>query len=364
MGRRISKEFLHPSILEGVNNKIGNLDSLETDAKGNMVQAINELVEKLDNNSAEIEAKEAEIAEGKELIANAVGEPLTADDTFSVMSDKIIMLINNFKNMLEDSNINVDSSDGLNDLLNKVSGMNEFLVTSSIPDVVYENTLIIIDENPSDNSNIYLYENTNCQEGDILIDCLSNGETGIKLSSGKLENILCVKSVKKKVGEEFIELQCYYYYKEAYRTLDYEDIVFDKDNQTVHAEWKLANSCAGGYSIISNNQIQVHGACERNGHAHDCTATFTSQKFYEYSKLRLKFSTSCSDNVITIQIKDAYTDANIISKTYGSGTFDVVYEANKPFYLYVYSPGAYNTSSPTRIYSTTINIDSISVMKN
>ena len=44
MGRRISKEFLHPSILEGVNNKIGNLDSLETDAKGNMVQAINELV--------------------------------------------------------------------------------------------------------------------------------------------------------------------------------------------------------------------------------------------------------------------------------------------------------------------------------
>jgi hypothetical protein len=38
MGRRISKEFLHPSILEGVNNKIGNLDSLETDAKGNMVQ--------------------------------------------------------------------------------------------------------------------------------------------------------------------------------------------------------------------------------------------------------------------------------------------------------------------------------------
>jgi hypothetical protein len=280
------------------------------------------------------------------------------------MGEKITNIINNFKNMLADSNINVDSSDTLNDLINKVSGISEFLVTSSIPDVVYENTLIIIDENPSDDSNIYLYENTNCQEGDIIINCLSNGETGIKLSSGKLENILCVKSVKKKVGEEFIELQCYYYYKEAYRPLDYEDIVFDKDNQTVHAEWKLANSCAGGYSRISNNQIQVHGACERNSHAHDCTATFTSQKFYEYSKLRLKFSTSCSDNVITIQIKDAYTGDNIISKTYGSGTFDEVYEANKPFYLYVYSPGSYKTGTPTRIYSTTININSISVMKN
>ena len=44
MGRRISKEFLHPSILEGVNEKIGNLSELETDNKADMVSAINELV--------------------------------------------------------------------------------------------------------------------------------------------------------------------------------------------------------------------------------------------------------------------------------------------------------------------------------
>ena len=103
MGRRISKEFLHPSILEGVNNKIGDLDSLETDAKGNMVQAINELVEKLDNS--------AEIENGKELIANAVGEPLTAEDSFDEMSNDINGLLSTFKTNMMNNGIVVESVD-------------------------------------------------------------------------------------------------------------------------------------------------------------------------------------------------------------------------------------------------------------
>ena len=120
MGRRISKEFLHPSILEGVNDKIGNLDSLETDAKGNMVQAINELVEKLDN-SAEIEAKEAEIAEGKELIANAVGEPLTVEESFDEMSNDINGLLSTFKTNMMNSGITVESSDRFKSLIDKIA---------------------------------------------------------------------------------------------------------------------------------------------------------------------------------------------------------------------------------------------------
>ena len=124
MGRRISKEFLHPSILEGVNNKIGNLDSLETDAKGNMVQAINELVEKLDN-SAEIEAKEAEIAEGKELIANAVGEPLTAEESFDEMSKDINGLLSTFKTNMMNNGITVESNDRFKSLIDKIATMVE-----------------------------------------------------------------------------------------------------------------------------------------------------------------------------------------------------------------------------------------------
>ena len=124
MGRRISKEFLHPSILEGVNNKIGNLDSLETDAKGNMVQAINELVEKLDN-SAELEVLEGEIAEGKELIANAVGEPLTAEESFDEMSNDINSLLSTFKTNMMNNGITVESGDKFKVLIDKIATMVE-----------------------------------------------------------------------------------------------------------------------------------------------------------------------------------------------------------------------------------------------
>ena len=117
MGRRISKEFLHPSILEGVNDKIGNLDSLETNAKGNMVQAINELVEKLDN-SAEIES-------GKELIANAVGEPLTAEESFDEMSNDINSLLSTFKTNMMNNGITVESNDRFKSLIDKIATMVE-----------------------------------------------------------------------------------------------------------------------------------------------------------------------------------------------------------------------------------------------
>ena len=117
MGRRISKEFLHPSILEGVNNKIGNLDSLETDAKGNMVQAINELVEKLDNS--------AEIENGKELIANAVGEPLTAEDSFDEMSNDINSLLSTFKTNMMNNGVTVESGDKFKQLIDKIATMVE-----------------------------------------------------------------------------------------------------------------------------------------------------------------------------------------------------------------------------------------------
>ena len=117
MGRRISKEFLHPSILEGVNDKIGNLDSLETDAKGNMVQAINELVEKLDNS--------AEIENGKELIANAIGEPLTAEESFEEMSNDINSLLSTFKTNMMNNGVTVESGDKFKQLIDKIATMVE-----------------------------------------------------------------------------------------------------------------------------------------------------------------------------------------------------------------------------------------------
>ena len=111
MGRRISKEFLHPSILEGVNNKIGNIDSLETDAKGNIVQAVNELVEKIDT----------EIVEGKELIASAIGNPLkTENSTFSAMSEAILGYENNLRLILTEKGVELSGGENLEELIIKV----------------------------------------------------------------------------------------------------------------------------------------------------------------------------------------------------------------------------------------------------
>ena len=44
MGIRISKDHLHPSVIESITSLIGDLSQLETTAKGNAVEAINELL--------------------------------------------------------------------------------------------------------------------------------------------------------------------------------------------------------------------------------------------------------------------------------------------------------------------------------
>ena len=50
MGIRISKDHLHPSVIESITSLIGDLSQLETTAKGNAVEAINELCINLINN--------------------------------------------------------------------------------------------------------------------------------------------------------------------------------------------------------------------------------------------------------------------------------------------------------------------------
>ena len=173
MGRRISKEFLHPSILEGVNNKIGNLDSLETDAKGNMVQAINELVEKLDNS--------AEIENGKELIANAVGEPLTAEKSFDEMSNDINSLLSTFKTNMMNNGVTVNSSDRFKQLIDKIATMVEEGSGKGIQFV--EGKITNIDELLTKTCTAVMFSgNTYAQGGDYKYKCFSLENLGFKPS--------------------------------------------------------------------------------------------------------------------------------------------------------------------------------------
>lgn len=87
----IRKDNLHESLIEEL-NEIGN--------------ANNEL-----------------LAEAKELIANAVGEPLTAQDSFSKMSNDINNLTSDFKIGLMNGGMAVESTDRFQDLILKMKEM-------------------------------------------------------------------------------------------------------------------------------------------------------------------------------------------------------------------------------------------------
>ena len=116
--------------------KIGDISQLSTQEKGSLVGAINELFQSANN--------------GKELIANAIGDSsITADDTFSAMSEAIIEIRDKNENtrttlanlMVEggykitgDEDINVllelltVSGISISDIKNIVSGYNHMFV--------------------------------------------------------------------------------------------------------------------------------------------------------------------------------------------------------------------------------------------
>ena len=82
------------------------IDSLKTNSKS-IVGAINELFQSANN--------------GKELIANAIGEPLNAEDTFSAMSGSINGLLSTFKTNMMNNGVTVESGDKFKALIDKIA---------------------------------------------------------------------------------------------------------------------------------------------------------------------------------------------------------------------------------------------------
>ena len=83
----------------------GNITELQTDSK-TIVGAINELFQNANN--------------GKELIADAIGEPLDSSDTFSAMSNDINGLLSTFKTNMMDKGVSVESGDKFKQLIEKI----------------------------------------------------------------------------------------------------------------------------------------------------------------------------------------------------------------------------------------------------
>ena len=85
-------------------------NNLQTSSK-DVIGAINELFQSANN--------------GKELIANAIGEPLNAEDTFSAMSNDINGLLSTFKTNMMNNGILVESGDKFKQLIDKIATMVE-----------------------------------------------------------------------------------------------------------------------------------------------------------------------------------------------------------------------------------------------
>lgn len=93
-------------VMEIVNNVSGNLEELQTKNKTSIVGAINELFQNANN--------------GKQVIADAIGEPVSADDTFNAMSNDIELLLGTFKANMLNKGISVENSDKFKNLIDKI----------------------------------------------------------------------------------------------------------------------------------------------------------------------------------------------------------------------------------------------------
>ena len=105
------KNVEQDEVVNGLVDKVGELNGLMTEEKGDLVGAINELFQSANN--------------GKELIANAIGEPLNAEDTFNAMSNDINGLLSTFKTNMMNNGIIIESGDKFEQLIDKIATMVE-----------------------------------------------------------------------------------------------------------------------------------------------------------------------------------------------------------------------------------------------
>jgi hypothetical protein len=92
--------------MEELESGIGDLSTLSTENKDSLVAAVTEIY-------------------GKNVIAEAIGEPLAVTDTFSEMGSEINSLLSSFKTNMMNSGVTVESGDKFKQLIEKIKGLTE-----------------------------------------------------------------------------------------------------------------------------------------------------------------------------------------------------------------------------------------------
>lgn len=108
MGHRISKEFIHPNVKDEVKSLVGDLTQLETNDKSSIVVAFNELMN---------------VIGSRDILAESLGSPISADDSLDVMASKINNITRVFKDKLTSLGINISGTEKYNELVNKLNGI-------------------------------------------------------------------------------------------------------------------------------------------------------------------------------------------------------------------------------------------------
>jgi hypothetical protein len=124
---------------------------------------------------------------GKQLIANAIGEPLNAEDTFSAMSSDINGLLSTFKTNMMNNGVTVESGDKFKQLIDKIPGSGglDIISATTLPATGKENQICVITDNPIDNYVVTSNPNYNANEDSITLYnvCDSTSITPVVISS-------------------------------------------------------------------------------------------------------------------------------------------------------------------------------------
>ena len=103
MDNLFTKDQLEPNVLEYMAEDIGNVNELPTESR-TLVSAINEVL-------------------GKEIIAKAIGTPLSKFDKFTEMGNKIDDMTDKMKNNLKGIGVTVEETEKMYTMINKINGL-------------------------------------------------------------------------------------------------------------------------------------------------------------------------------------------------------------------------------------------------
>ena len=114
MGHKISKEQIDPGVKDHIMSFVGNIADLETEVNTDIISAVNSLmVDRVDN------------AENMGKLANAIGEPVTANHSVDEVVEGLGEMLSTFKTNMMNSGVMVESSDKFKQLIDKIKGLTE-----------------------------------------------------------------------------------------------------------------------------------------------------------------------------------------------------------------------------------------------